>query len=64
MISVIQIYMPTATAGVVFNEREITIKAAPIIKYMKGWHVNKVISYCNKRNWRYEVTEHEARQSG
>lgn len=25
--------------------------SAPIIKYMIGWHANKVKAYCDKKGW-------------
>jgi len=25
--------------------------AAPIIKYMIGWHANRVKAYCDKKGW-------------
>lgn len=30
---------------------------APIIKYMKGWNLNKIISYCKKKNWKVEILD-------
>lgn len=31
------------------------VKVAPIIKYMKGWDINRVVSYCNKKKWKWEI---------
>jgi len=27
---------------------------APIIKYMKGWSYEKILTYCNKKGWKLE----------
>ena len=32
-------------------------KAAPIIKYMKGWHMTGIINYCKKKKWKYTITQ-------
>lgn len=29
--------------------------AAPIIKYMKNWSKERIIAYCKKRGWKYEI---------
>jgi hypothetical protein len=47
------------TAGVVFNEWSVCIKAAPVVKYMKGWTLAHVIKYCHNRGWTYEVIEND-----
>lgn len=31
------------------------IRSAPIIKYMKGWNIGKIKSYCKKRG--FEIRE-------
>ena len=28
---------------------------APIIKYMKGWDVDKIRLYCNYKHWKLEI---------
>lgn len=30
------------------------VRTAPIIRYMIGWHVNRVWSYCLSKNWQLE----------
>jgi hypothetical protein len=30
-------------------------RAAPIIKYMKGWHTEKVREYCAKKSWKLKL---------
>ena len=27
------------------------VKAAPILRYMKGWSYSRVFAYCNQKNW-------------
>lgn len=40
------------TAGaIVDDESERVVEAAPIIKYMVGWHMEKVQTYCAKKGW-------------
>lgn len=41
-------------AGVVLNERDMVVKAAPIVKYMIGWHSAGVMGYCRRKGWKYE----------
>lgn len=43
------------SAGVVLNERLFVKKTAPILKYMKNWHLTQVQSYCRRMNW--SITE-------
>lgn len=40
-------------AGLICVENIVT-QAAPIIRYMIGWNINKVRSYCEKRKWKLE----------
>lgn len=32
-------------------------KAAPIIRYMEGWNLTKVYSYCKKKEWHLLETD-------
>ena len=41
-------------AGVETNY-SVVVRAAPIIKYMIGWHSSKVVSYCEKKKWSYQM---------
>lgn len=41
-------------AGVIFGDEKVII-AAPIIKYMIGWNMYKVINYCKQKNWKFEI---------
>lgn len=40
-------------AGVESLDRKI-IKTAPILSYMMGWDIKKVIIYCKKKRWKVE----------
>lgn len=43
-------------AGLVLDRNYLTvIRAAPILSYMMGWSVIKVIQYCDLKNWEYET---------
>lgn len=56
----IRIEAPHYVAGALV-ENDVVIKAAPIIKYMKGWSTSKVIWYCNKKHWSVaQLAEHSA----
>lgn len=39
-------------AGVVVNEVHRVIEAAPILKYMMGWPIGKVLGYCREKGWK------------
>lgn len=32
-----------------------TGRIAPIIKYMKGWTLEEIIEYCDKKKWKYHI---------
>lgn len=40
-------------AGVTCIDK-LCVEAAPIVKYMLGWPMVRVISYCNYKGWRLE----------
>lgn len=46
----LRIIAPHFVAGIVRGGA-----AAPIIKYMKGWTLAQIKSYCAKKNWKIEV---------
>lgn len=46
----IRIVAPHFVAGVVIEDRRV-VKAAPIVKYMIGWSVTRVLTYCRRRGW-------------
>jgi hypothetical protein len=33
----------------------IVVRAAPIVKYMKGWNGKRFVEYCNKKKFEFEV---------
>ena len=37
--------------GVIITD-EIVVRAPPIVKYMKGWSVQRVTNYCEKKGWK------------
>lgn len=50
---------PHFCAGVELFDGKV-VKTAPILKYMMGWDVNKVTSYCGritrkKKKWKWEM---------
>jgi hypothetical protein len=50
-----RISAPHFVAGLVFDPDNIrVIRAAPILRYMLGWTVARVRSYCLTRNWKIE----------
>lgn len=46
-----QITAPHFCAGGEIRNREVIV-TAPIIKYMVGWEIETVFSYCMARNWK------------
>lgn len=53
-----RIVAPHFNAGiVVFNN--VVREAAPILKYMTGWHIAQVRSYCGKNGWKVSTIEKE-----
>jgi len=49
-----RISSPYFVAGAVTKQSRV-VKAAPIIKYMIGWHSLKVVQYCKKKGWEWEL---------
>ena len=53
----IRITAPHFVAGAITEVgigNDYVAKAAPIIRYMKGWPVYKVKAYCAKKRWVYK----------
>lgn len=44
------------TAGLIIQNGFVT-HAAPIIKYMRGWEIFRVKSYCIRKNWEIEFLD-------
>jgi len=51
MIKLVQITAPHFCAGVVLLDNKV-IAYAPILKYMKGWSLRMVRSYCATKMWK------------
>lgn len=51
-----QISAPHFTAGIVLENDVVTV-AAPIVKYMVGWHRNYVRHYCAQKRWEIAVVK-------
>jgi hypothetical protein len=49
----LRIEAPHFVAGLTATGRRID-RAAPIIGYMVGWSVRKVISYCRRKGWQLQ----------
>lgn len=47
---IIHIDAPHFCAGVLLNG-DVVVRAAPILKYMKGWTWHRVMAYCDKKRW-------------
>lgn len=53
---IVHIDAPHFNAGcILLKKNERVIQAAPIIKYMFNWELDRIKSYCNKKGWKYEV---------
>lgn len=52
----IQITAPHFCAGLVAKDGRV-IRAAPIIKYMRGWTGQQVADYCREKGWHWERIE-------
>lgn len=49
--TIITIDAPHFNAGIEYDDNDIVVHAAPIIRYMIGWSINQVTSYCTKKGW-------------
>ena len=63
-----QIKAPYFTAGLFFGYSKgddlFVMEAAPIIKYMKGWNLNRLENYCKRKGWdcnEVELTKEKAK---
>lgn len=54
MAMVIQIQAPHFTASAIIMDGRV-LSAAPIIKYMQGWHTEEVLKYGNRKGWTVKV---------
>lgn len=46
----VQIQAPHFTAGVVIHKGQV-VDAAPIVKYMIGWDLQRVLDYVKQKRW-------------
>lgn len=59
MEGMVRIEAPHFCAGVELRDNKV-VKVAPILKYMRGWEVSRVTSYCDrvtskKKKWKWEI---------
>jgi len=52
----VQISSSYFTAGIILEGKKV-VKAAPILKYMLGWTLSRVLSYCKYKRWSVECVE-------
>jgi hypothetical protein len=50
----IRLDMGYALAGVELEADKVT-RAAPILKYMRGWTTVKVLEYAHKKGWKVDI---------
>ena len=65
MVKVIKIVAPHFVAGIIidgahgrydYDDRIVLInKCPPILKYMKSWDPKRIIRYCNKKSWFFQI---------
>lgn len=48
---VYQIQSHYFVAGIEIDKNKIVSRCAPIVQYMKGWHIDKVYSYALTKKW-------------
>lgn len=51
----IAIDAPHFYAGIVSEDGMTVTEAAPIVRYMTGWNLDKVVEYVEKKGWKLEV---------
>jgi hypothetical protein len=49
-----RIVAPHFVAGFETGDRLRVLVVAPIIKYMRGWDLTKVVAYCDSKGWLLE----------
>lgn len=48
-----RIESPYFVVGVLFDNN-VVIDVPPIVKYIKGWQLSKVMRYCTNKQWKLE----------
>lgn len=56
MSSMIRISAAHFVAGLVLDENDVVVRAAPILKYMIGWSWQRVLHYCTIKRWTCELS--------
>lgn len=51
-----RIKAPHFVCGIVFDEEGRVVEAAPIVRYMRTWSAERILSYCDRKGW--EVEKH------
>ena len=60
----LQIDAPYFCAGCSLNGKYVDT-VAPIIKYMKGWTYEEVVTYCKRKRWKVtKIDNKKARRDG
>lgn len=59
----IQIKSNFFTAGLECKGNKV-VRTAPIIKYMKGWDIYKVISYCKIKKYTMTILKRKEKEGG
>lgn len=54
---ILRIDAPHFCADIVLYNKEV-VQVAPILRYMHGWQLQRVIGYVRKKGWKWEKTEH------
>lgn len=49
----IVVYGPTFTAGLILHNGKAVI-AAPVLGWLKGWHIDGLIDVFTKKKWKWE----------
>lgn len=47
-----QITAPHFVAGIIVGNKHVVIEAAPIVHYMVGWEIGRVMGYVKKKQWK------------
>lgn len=50
----LRIEAPHFVAAVDLDEDLTVVYYAPILKYMRGWSVEKIVEYCKEKGWTVE----------
>jgi hypothetical protein len=50
----LRIEAPHFVAGLETGPGRLVTRPAPIVGYMRGWSVRRVISYCRRKRWRLQ----------